>query len=131
LLAAGCAARTFGAPTEIAPALLKAVNAIREGAESLGRLVGRRVVEHDVNAERLLDAAVDLLQERDELLGAMARLAIARHTHGFDLPVRRMMALVPRPSAVASTISARQTALALLLRSAMIASSLSRFAGLT
>ncbi len=30
-------------------------------------------------------------------------------TQGFDLPVRRMIAIVPSPSAVASTISAPQT----------------------
>jgi hypothetical protein len=42
-----------------------------------------------------------------------------------------MIALVPWPSAVASTISARHTALRELLRSLMIASSRARFAGLT
>jgi hypothetical protein len=31
-----------------------------------------------------------------------------RQTQVFDFPVRRMMALVPRPSALSSTISARQ-----------------------
>jgi hypothetical protein len=54
-----------------------------------------------------------------------------RHTHGFDLPVSRMIALVPWTSDVASTIRARQTALLVLLRSAMIASSRARFAGPT
>ena len=43
--------------------------------------------------------------------------------------MRRMISLVPWPSAVASTIFARQMCLAMLLRSAMIASSRVRFAG--
>jgi hypothetical protein len=50
-----------------------------------------------------------------------------RHTAGFDMPVRRMISFVPWPSAVASTILARQIALALLLRSLMMASSRARF----
>jgi hypothetical protein len=32
-----------------------------------------------------------------------------RQTHGFDTPARRMIAFVPRPSAVARMILARQT----------------------
>jgi hypothetical protein len=39
-----------------------------------------------------------------------------RQTVGFDMPVRRMISTVPRPSAVASTISARQTSLRGVLR---------------
>jgi len=42
-----------------------------------------------------------------------------------------MISLVPWPWAVASTISARHTAFAELLRSLMIASSRDRLAGLT
>ncbi len=53
-----------------------------------------------------------------------------RQTHGFDLPVRRIMAFVPSPSAVASTMSARHTALLELLRSVLISISLARLAGL-
>jgi hypothetical protein len=48
-----------------------------------GCLVRRGVVQHNVHVERLLDAAVDPLQERDELLGAMAWLAIADHDPAF------------------------------------------------
>lgn len=39
-----------------------------------------------------------------------------RQTVGFDMPVRRMISTVPRPSAVASTISARQKSLRGVLR---------------
>jgi hypothetical protein len=40
-----------------------------------------------------------------------------RHTQVFDLPVRRMISLVPTPSALNRTISARQTCLCGVLRS--------------
>src|SRR5450759_4169391 len=40
-----------------------------------------------------------------------------RHTQVFDLPVRRMISLVLTPSALNSTISARQTCLCGVLRS--------------
>jgi hypothetical protein len=56
--------------------------------------------------------------------------ALRTQSHGFDLPVRRMMALVPNPSAVASTISARHAHLRRLLRSATISSSRARSIGL-
>jgi len=62
--------------------------------------------------------------------GTQSLNSCQRHTHGLDVPVSRMIALVPCPSAVASTIRARQTVLVLLLRSAMIAWSRARFAGL-
>ena len=52
-----------------------------------------------------------------------------RQTQGLLLPVRRMISLVPRPSAVSSTISARQTCFCKLFRSAMTASSRSRSPG--
>jgi hypothetical protein len=54
-----------------------------------------------------------------------------RPTHGFDLLVSRIIALVPSPSAVASTILARHTCLLALLRSATMPSSRARSAGLT
>jgi hypothetical protein len=44
-------------------------------------------------------------------------------TQSFDLPVRRMIAIVPSPSAVASTILARQTTFRGVLRSATSRSS--------
>jgi hypothetical protein len=40
-----------------------------------------------------------------------------RHTQVFDLPVRRIISLVPTPSALNRTISARQTCLCGALRS--------------
>ena len=43
----------------------------------LGRLVRPVVVEHEVDVEVLLHAPVDPLQEADELLGTVARLALA------------------------------------------------------
>src|SRR5689334_23707992 len=59
------------------------------------------------------------------------RRSCQRHTHGFDLPVRRMISFVPQPSAVASTISARHTTLDGVLRSAIKAASRARLDGLT
>ena len=54
-----------------------------------------------------------------------------RQTHGLDLPVRRTISPVPRPSAVARTILARQTCFCGLLRSATTASRRARSAALT
>ena len=54
-----------------------------------------------------------------------------RQTHGFDLPVRRMISPVPRPSAVPRTILARQTCFCGLFRSATTASRRARSAVLT
>jgi hypothetical protein len=39
-----------------------------------------------------------------------------RQTVGFDMPVRRMIRAVPSPSAIARTISARQTTLRAVVR---------------
>jgi hypothetical protein len=57
--------------------------------------------------------------------------ACQRQTHGFDLPVRRMISAVPHPSAVAKMILARQTCFCGLLRSATTASRRARSAALT
>ncbi len=57
---------------------------------------------------QLLDLAFDLFR------GLAFTLPLT--TVGFDMPVRRMISTVPRPSAVASTISARQTSLRGVLR---------------
>src|SRR6201987_5355008 len=53
-----------------------------------------------------------------------------RHTQVFYLPVRRMISLVPTPSALNRTISARQTCLCGLLRSRASAFRRRRSAGL-
>src|SRR6267378_3457045 len=53
-----------------------------------------------------------------------------RHTQVFDLPVRRMISLVPTPSALKRTISARQTCLCGVLRSRASAFRRRRSAGL-
>ena len=54
-----------------------------------------------------------------------------RHTVTLLVPVRRMISLVPIPSAVSSTIRARQTCFCALFRSLTIASSRARSAALT
>jgi len=46
-----------------------------------------------------------------------------RHTQVFEVPVRRMISLVPTPSLVSSTISARHACFCAALRSLMIRSS--------
>ena len=60
-----------------------------------------------------------------------AKRSCQRHTHGFDLPVARMIAIVPSPSAVARIILARQTTLLGWFRSATSCSSRACSAGLT
>ena len=54
-----------------------------------------------------------------------------RQTDGFDLPVRRMISAVPRPSAVIRMIDARQTCFCTLFRSATIAAKRARSDELT
>jgi hypothetical protein len=54
-----------------------------------------------------------------------------RQTQVFDLPVAAMMAFVPRPSAVRSTIRARQTCFCRVLPSATMASRRRRSAAVT
>src|SRR3954469_10675008 len=58
-------------------------------------------------------------------------LSCQRQTHGLDLPVRRTISPVPRPSAVARTILARQTCFCGLFLSATTASKRARSAALT
>jgi hypothetical protein len=53
------------------------------------------------------------------------------HTTGFDLPDRHMISAVPQPSAVARMMVARHTCFCGALRSATIASSRWRSAGVT
>ena len=54
-----------------------------------------------------------------------------RQTLGFDLPLRRMISAVPKPSAVARMIFARQTCFCGLFRSATTAFRRARSAALT
>src|SRR3954471_12909951 len=64
----------------------------------LGRLVRPVIVEHQMNVEVLLYAPVDPLQETDELLRPMARLALADNEATLDVERseqrRRAVALV-------------------------------------
>ncbi len=57
--------------------------------------------------------------------------ACQRQTHGLDLPVRRMISAVPKPSAVARMMPARHTCFCGLFRSATTASNRARSAALT
>ena len=59
-----------------------------------------------------------------------AKRSCQRQTQVFDLPVRRMIPLVPMPSALCSTIRARQTCFWATLRSPTSASRRRRSAGL-
>ena len=54
-----------------------------------------------------------------------------RHTTGFDSSERRMISLVPQPSAVARMTLARLTCFCLALRSPTMASSRRRSSGVT
>ena len=59
------------------------------------------------------------------------RLPRQRHTVTLLVPAWRMISVVPSPSAVSSTIRARQTCFYRLLQSAMVASNRSRSSLLT
>ena len=52
-----------------------------------------------------------------------------RHTVGFDIPVRRMISMVPHPAADRSTIRERQTTFRGVFRSAISRSNRTRSSG--
>ena len=58
-----------------------------------------------------------VLSRRSPSKPSAAKRSCQRQTQVFDLPVRRMISIVPTPSAVKSTISARQTCFCGALRS--------------
>lgn len=55
---------------------------VLEPPADLGRLVGRGVVEHDVDLETLGHRALDLVQEASELLGPVPRGHVGDHLAG-------------------------------------------------
>jgi hypothetical protein len=72
-----------------------------------------------------------VLSRRSPSTPSAANRSCQRQTHGFDTPARRTIAFVPRPSAVARMIFARQTHFCRLFRSATTASSRARSVALT
>jgi hypothetical protein len=72
-----------------------------------------------------------VLSRRSPATPSRLNRSCQRQTHGLDLPVRRMRAAVPQPSAVARMIFARQTRFCGLFRSAATASRRARSAALT
>ena len=72
-----------------------------------------------------------VLSRRRPSQPSSAKRSCQRQTQVFDLPVRRMIATVPRPSALSRTISARQTCFWAVLRSRTSASRRRRSAGET
>src|SRR3954447_1801243 len=72
-----------------------------------------------------------VLSRRSPATPSAMNRSCQRQTHGLDLPVRCMIVLVPRSSAVARMISARQTCFCGLLRSAITASRRARSAAKT
>jgi len=83
----------------------------------------------DVRSERR-DARWPRLVARETVITFLHERSCQRRTQVFDLPVRRMISLVPTPSALNRTISARQTCLCGALRSRASAFSRRRSAGL-
>jgi hypothetical protein len=90
---------------------------VRRVRRHLARRPGQHLARHS-GRQRLLAGRPRLVAQSPSTPSSTYR-SYQRQTHGFDLPVIRIIALVPWPSAVASTIRARQTALVLLLRSVM------------
>ena len=70
----------------------------------------------DVRLQRL-DARRPRLVAQETVIPSCMKRSCQRQTQVFDLPVRRMISLVPIPSALNRTISARQTCLCGALRS--------------
>jgi hypothetical protein len=75
----------------------------------------------DVRSQRR-DARWPRLVARETVITFLHERSCQRRTQVFDLPVRRMISLVPTPSALNRTISARQTCLCGALRSRASAS---------
>ena len=81
------------------------------------------------------ETLVNFMANHDQLRDLLATFLVAydsakRLKTLWGLPVRRMTAIVPRPAAVASTISARQSTFRGVLRSATRRSSRARCSGL-
>jgi hypothetical protein len=72
-----------------------------------------------------------VLSRRSPSTPSVMNRSCQRQTLGFDLPLRRMISVVPRPSAVKRMIFARQTCFCGLFRSATTASRRTRSALLT
>ena len=72
-----------------------------------------------------------VLSRRSPSTPSLMNRACQRQTQGFDLPVRRMIPAVPKPSAVARMMPARHTCFCGLFRSATTASNRARSAALT
>src|SRR5512147_776461 len=72
-----------------------------------------------------------VLSRRSPSTPSVMNRSCQRQTLGFDLPLRRMIPAVPRPSAVARMIFARQTCFCGLFRSATTLSRRARSAALT
>jgi hypothetical protein len=79
---------------------------LSEGHDALG----------DVRPQRG-DARRPRLVAQETVIPSCMKRSCQRQTQVFDLPVRRMISLVPTPSALNRTISARQTCLCGVLRS--------------
>ena len=103
--------------------------------DHLGVLVGGIVVKDGVDGLAGRDLALNGVEKADELLMPVALHAAAddlafQNTAVLLTPAVRMISTVPRPSAVASTIWARQTCFCELLRSSTIARRRLRSVGL-
>ena len=102
----------------------------------MGRLAGwgglgeRHDAFSDARPQRRDARGARLIVEEAVVTCLHEAFLLQRHTQVFDLPVRRMISLVPTPSALNRTISARQTCLCRLLRSRASAFRRRRSAGL-
>src|SRR5438876_7536378 len=98
-----------------------------EPFEHLGVLVSGVVVEDDMDPLAGRDLGLDSVQEA----ASWAKRSCQRHTQVFDLPVRRMISLVPSPSALSRTTCARHTCFCAALRFRASTSNRRRSARLT
>ena len=107
----------------IALAIVRTLQCVASGGVSLAVLASTLAFRS--GASGLRPGGRVLSRKRPSTPSSAKRLC-QRHTHGFDLPVVRAIALTLSPSAVASTICARQTTFAGVLRSATRRSSQTR-----
>jgi hypothetical protein len=95
-------------PMPIALAIVRALQCVALGSVSVA--VFARTASRVSDDSGAVPGNRVLSRRRASMPSATNR-SCHRHTHGFDFPVDRMIAIVPRPSAVARTIFALQTTL--------------------
>ena len=110
--------RTVEAATPAAFAIARSVQCV---ASPIGGVCARRTIVATRAGDKGFRPGGRVLSRRSPSTPSSMKRSCQRQTHVFDFPVAAMIAIVPRPSALARMIRARHTCFCALLRSSTIA----------